>query len=112
MANVTNHAIQRTKERVGISKRISEKNADKALQLGITHSETSGSLNRYITSLYWKNPAANNIRIYCGNVYIFSFETLITVFSLPQKYRKTADKLWKEKKENEHGIYDGNQNVE
>ena len=71
MAHVTDHAARRTKERLGISKRISEKNADKALQMGIRHSETSGSLHRYITALYWKNQTANNVRIYCENVYTF-----------------------------------------
>lgn len=97
MAHVTNHAAQRTKERLGISKRIAEKNADKALQMGIKHSDTSGSLHRYIASLYWKQQTANNIRIYCDNVYIFHNDTLITVFPLPQKYRKTASKIRKEK---------------
>lgn len=98
MARVTNHAAKRTKERLGIPKRISEKNADQALKLGIKHSDTSGSLRRYITSLYWKQQTANNIRIYCENVYIFHNDTLITVFPLPQKYRKTVDRLRKEKK--------------
>lgn len=97
-ARVTNHAAKRTKERLGIPKRISEKNAEKALQFGIRHSETSGGLHRYIHSLYWKQQTANNVRIYCGNVYIFHDETLITVFPLPQKYRKTAGRLRKEKK--------------
>lgn len=97
-ARVTSHAAKRTKERLGIPKRISEKNAKKALQFGIRHSETSGGLHRYISSLYWKQQTANNVRIYCGNVYIFHDETLITVFPLPQKYRKTADRLRKEKK--------------
>jgi len=92
-ARVTNHAAKRTKERLGIPKRISEKNAEKALQFGIRHSETSGGLHRYISSLYWKQQTANNVRIYCGNVYIFHDETLITVFPLPQKYRKTAEQI-------------------
>lgn len=98
MARVTNHAAWRTKERLGISKRISEKNADKALQMGIQHSDTSGGLHRYITALYWKHQTANNVRIYCDNVYIFHGNTLITVFPLPQKHRKTVDKLRREKK--------------
>lgn len=98
MAHVTEHAAQRTKERLGISKRISEKNADIALQRGIRHSDTSGSLHRYIAALYWKQQTANNVRIYCDNVYIFHNDTLITIFPLPQKYRKTVDKLRREKK--------------
>lgn len=93
MARVTKHAAKRMKERLGISKRTIEKNAEKALRLGIKHADTSGSLHRYITSLYWKEQTANNARIYCGNVYIFHNETLITVFPLPQRYRKTVERI-------------------
>lgn len=93
MTRVTKHAAKRMKERLGISKSTSEKNAEKALRLGIRHSDTSGSLHRYITSLYWKEQTANNARIYCGNVYIFHNETLITVFPLPQRYRKTVERI-------------------
>ena len=93
MTRVTNHAARRTKERLGLSKKLSHKNAENALRYGIRHSDTSGSLNRYRTALYWKHETANNIRIYCNNVYIFHSETLITIFPLPQKYRKAADQI-------------------
>lgn len=72
MCHLTDHAVQRTKERVGLPKRSAEKNAQKALENGIRHCETKGSLNRYITALYWKHKTANNIRVYCNNVYIFN----------------------------------------
>ena len=57
MCHLTDHAVQRTKERVGLPKRSAEKNAQKALENGIRHCETKGSLNRYITALYWKHKA-------------------------------------------------------
>lgn len=95
MAHVTDHAKQRTKERLGLSKRLAEKNAEKALREGIRHKDTTGGLHRYVESLYWRHKTANNIRIYCNYVYIFSYSLLITVFALPQKYRKTAEKLRK-----------------
>ena len=47
-----------------------------------------------------KNQTANNVRIYCDNVYIFHNETLITVFPLPQKYRKTAEQIRRKLHEN------------
>ena len=81
MTRVTNHAARRTKERLGLPKKLSHKNAANALRYGIRHSDTSGSLNRYISALYWKHETANNVRIYCNNVYIFHGETLITIFS-------------------------------
>lgn len=70
MTRVTNHAARRTKERLGLPKKLSHKNAENALRYGIRHSDTSGSLNRYISALYWKHETANNVRIYCNNVYI------------------------------------------
>ena len=52
------------RERVGLTKKNTDKFAEKALTLGIKHSETSGKLNKYITKLYFNNKNANNIRIY------------------------------------------------
>jgi len=97
MLYVTNHAVKRTKERVGLPKRLTCKNADRAFEKGLRLGDTSGSLHRYIVSLYKSHENANNVRIYCNNVYIFHNATLITIFPLPQKYRKTADKLRREK---------------
>lgn len=94
---VTNHAKDRTRQRVGLPKRAGEKNAERAFNEGIRHSETSGSLRRFIDGLYLKKGKANNIRIYCGNVYLFANQDLITVISLPPKYRKTADDIWKKR---------------
>lgn len=90
---MTQHAVKRTKERAGIPKSAATRNAEKALQFGIQHNETSGSLNRYLTGLYFKHKTANNVRIYCNNVYIFNGAKLITMFQLPQKYRGTAEKI-------------------
>lgn len=93
MTSVTNHAVKRTKERLGLSKKLAAKNAERALAEGLRHRDTGGSLYRYIESLYWKNRTANNVRIYCNYVYIFHDSLLITVYPLPQRYRKTVDKL-------------------
>lgn len=78
---------------MGLPRKAVDANAARALEYGIRHSETSGSLHRYIEALYWKEQTANNIRIWMQNVYIFHNETLITVFPLPQKYRKTAENI-------------------
>lgn len=96
---ITNHAIDRTKQRVGISKRLAEKNAMRAYESGIKHSETSGSLKRYLDKLYLEHKTSNNVRIYCGNIYIFHGDILLTVFPLPEKYRKTAERIKTKRKE-------------
>ena len=100
--NVTRHATKRTKDRVGLSKKIAGKNAEKAFNYGLKHSETKGNLNKYITKLYFsKNNNANNIRVYHEYVYIFNDETLITILELPNNLKALAIKLQKEKEKKE-----------
>lgn len=94
---VTKHGRLRTKDRTGLSKGLAEKNAVKAYALGLRHGETRGNLNRYLTSLYFKNKSANNLRVYHRYVYIFHDETLITILPLPRDLCKVADKLEKRK---------------
>lgn len=95
---VTDHAKDRTRQRVGLPKRVIEKNAERAFEEGIKHSETSGSLKRFVDGLYLSKGKANNIRIYCGNVYLFVDHDLVTVISLPARYRKTVDDIWKKRR--------------
>ena len=100
--NVTRHATKRTKDRVGLSKKIAGKNAEKAFNYGLKHSETKGNLNKYITKLYFsKNNNANNIRVYHEYIYIFNDETLITILELPNNLKALAIKLQKEKEKKE-----------
>lgn len=80
---VSKHAEDRLKERCGFNKKACERIAQKAFNEGITHSETKGRLNKWITSLYFKNERANNIRLYGDKAYIFCDETLVTVIQIP-----------------------------
>lgn len=96
---ITRHAEKRTRLRLGLPKQSVTKNAENALQYGLAHKDTTGSLNRYITGLYLKHRSGNNIRIYCDTVYIFSGDKLITLFPLPQRYKKTARSLTEKRKE-------------
>lgn len=95
---ITDHAEKRFKERCGLPKRVVAKSTAAALERGVTHGEATGALCRYMDALYLRYGTANNVRIYCGNVYIFSGETLITIFALPQNLRKTAATLQEKKK--------------
>jgi hypothetical protein len=67
--------------------------ADIAFEKGLTHAETSGSLHAYLTSLYFYNGTADNIRIYGDKVYIFCNQVLVTVLDLPNKYKNAVRKL-------------------
>lgn len=95
MANASQHGNIRIRNRCGVPKKAVKKIVDEAFNNGITHAETAGSLNRYITALYFYDQSANNIRIYGNKVFIFSGIILITVLNLPSKYKKTVDKIFK-----------------
>ena len=98
-AIATDHLQKRLKQRTGLSKKIAGKVAQKALDNGITHSETKGKLKKFIDGLYLSHRNANNIRIYHREVYLFRNEVAITVITLPHRYTAASDKLQKRKKE-------------
>ena len=87
---VSNHATDRMSERCGLNKKSSERLSKLALENGISHNDTVGSLNRYLTKLFFYNKTANNIRIYGEYVYIFCDDILITVIPLDNKYKKVV----------------------
>lgn len=91
--DITEHAGQRLKERCGFVKKSRDRMAEKAFNEGITHSQTKGRLNKWITSLYFRNCAANNIRIYGDNAYIFCEKTLVTVIPVPASLKKDMNKM-------------------
>ena len=86
--NLTAHAISRGKERLKWNENTLLKMAGRAYNMGVKHSDTKGSLNRYITSIWNKNKAVNNIRIYGENLFLFTDTKLITVYRLDHKICK------------------------
>lgn len=97
VAQSTRHSKQRTKDRLGLSKKLADKKAQEALDFGLRHGELVGQLKKYATSLYFYNETANNIRIYQQKVYIFRDTKLITILNLPQNLCTVASKLQKRK---------------
>ena len=100
MVEVSRHALKRLQERSGLSKKSAQRIAEKAFTRGITHGETKGNLNKYVTSLYFNNTKANNIRLYGDKAFIFAGETLVTVLQIPSNLTKDMKKLVKNKEEN------------
>lgn len=94
---VTEHSVKRTKDRLGLSKKLADKNAQKALEFGITHSEAKSGLRKFLDKLYLSNGNANNVRVYHHHVYLFRGNTLITIINLPQNLCKLADQIQKQK---------------
>lgn len=94
MVGVTTHAKRRLKERCGINKSSALKMAERAYAKGISFENAGESLQRYISSIYLKHDKmCNNIRIYGNTVYVFDNQTLITVYSIPQKILQEMDSM-------------------
>ena len=94
---VTENSVKRTKDRLGLSKKLADKNAQKALEFGITHSDAKSSLRKFLDKLYLSNGNANNMRVYHHHVYLFRVYKLITIIDLPQNLCKLADQIQKQK---------------
>lgn len=93
---ITEHAKQRLRERCGFNKKSYERMVRKAYEDGISHKQTKGRLNKWITSLYFNGQNANNIRVYGDIAYIFCNKTLVTVIPVPADLRKDIKNMIKE----------------
>ena len=98
-ARVTKHAKKRGKQRIGVKKKDVQKNAQEAMDFGITFNEAKGNLKRYMTKIYLKNEIPNNMRVYNHRLYLFRESLLITVLDIPPDLCRVADSLQRKKKE-------------
>ena len=85
---ITEHAYERAKERLGWKHDVLDRMAEKALNEGVKHGDTKGTLHRYITKLWFEYKHCNNVRIYGENIYFFCGNKLITLYRLEQKLIK------------------------
>lgn len=85
---ITKHAYERAKERLRWKHKVLDKMAEKAYLDGIKHKDTKGSLMKYLTKLWFKYKHCNNVRIYGENIYFFSDNVLITIYQLPNTFKK------------------------
>lgn len=91
--NITKHAEDRMKERLGISRHSCQRIAEKAWNEGKRNHELCGKFRKYIDALTFKNEELANIRVYGMFVYVFSNqgESLITVHDIDRKMRHNAE---------------------
>ena len=90
---ITLHAFDRAKERLSWDNEALKHTAAKAFVDGLTHSQAKGRLRKYVDGLWLQYKSANNIKIYGEVVFFFRNETLITVYQLPNQFKKLFNKL-------------------
>lgn len=91
---VTRHARRRLKQRAGVCKRNCNKSANDAVKYGLRASDLAGELRNYVegaTIAHGRN--LGDVRVFRQKIYIFEYETLITVLNLPYKFHRTVEKL-------------------
>jgi len=93
MQTITRLADKRMRERLGIPRKAFEKNASTALEKGVSHKECTGRLKKYVDHLFLSHNRGSDIRLYCGYVYIFTRNNLVTVMPLPNMYNNTVKKI-------------------
>jgi len=81
---LSEHAIKRIKQRLGIKRRAAKKTAQRAFDRGITLHNAKGELKWYLKKIYLNYGKADNIRVYGMHVFLFAEATLITVYHLPR----------------------------
>lgn len=100
MAKITKHAEKRGRKRLGIPKKSVTRIANRASVFGVHKNETKNSLRRFLDGaekIHNEN-AADNVRIYHRNVFVFDGDVLVTIMPLPRKWHGVADAM--EKKQN------------
>ena len=101
---VTTHAFKRLKERYGLNKNAAKRMAKKAYNDGIRHGETSGRLNKFIsskTNTYKRK--GSQMRIYGEYLWVFidnnnGTSDLITAFEIPLDLKNSARSSMAKKK--------------
>lgn len=84
----SSHAYEKAKERMKWKPKVLDKMMQKAFYEGMHHKDTKGTLNRYITKLWFRYKFCNNVRIYGENIYFFCDKRLITLYRLENRLLK------------------------
>jgi hypothetical protein len=91
--DVSDHADQRVRKRMGLPRKAVERMVTSALTEGAARQQYSGSFRRYLDAVYWKEQSANNMRVHSGYLFLFAGSVLITCWVLPTKFRNTKPGL-------------------
>ena len=106
--DITKHAYDRMKERLGLSKKAANRMAEIAYAEGIKHGDTNGRLYKYISSqAYAYMKKGYCLKIYGEAVYCFingkdeetETSSLVTVWVIPQNLKNQVLGLQRKKKE-------------
>ena len=91
MPKMTKHAKKRIKQRTGMSADIAKRDCRRAYRHGLSHSDTIGDLRGWMDKKFLCHKSANNMRIYKNHLYIFRYDTLVTMYRIPDNLSKNIE---------------------
>lgn len=92
MTILTDHARERIRKRIGTDDR-AQQFANEALRLGVPMELVKGDFRRWLTQRNAKHGSRAGVRIHRGRVWVHQGGRLITVFAVPTRFYRVAQKL-------------------
>ncbi|MHA6346428.1 hypothetical protein [Roseivivax sp. CAU 1761] len=87
---ISDHAVKRIRQRLGLPKRAAQREAERALE-GAHVRHFTGSFRRYLDYLRHLHGVGAHYRITRSAIFAFKYGNLATVFPVPPKHRKSAN---------------------
>lgn len=87
---LTDHAIERAKERLGWNRAALVRMMGKVLAEGLPQRETRGRLRRYLDAMSRDHRKGDGNRIWSNHLFVIQGGTLVTVIELPKEHQRAA----------------------
>lgn len=101
---VTKHGERRVRKRLGIPKKIVNREVEQAFRYGVHYSHFSGELLGYLEKVANSQPNADfNVRVFRGTVYVFRHDKLVTAWPIPGRFRRVAHEVQSKIEASQHG---------
>ena len=92
VAPMSNHAVKRIRQRLGLNKSAAQREAERALD-GIPHGETVGQLRKYLDNQAIRH--GSGFRVTPMGIFAYRGDCLTTVMQVPPHLRNTTLAQWK-----------------
>lgn len=86
---LSDHGIQRARQRLGIPKRAVEREIERALTRGTPRTELAGRIRRMLDYVWHRHGHYGDYRVWRGHVFVFKNQTFVTVFALTNGLHNT-----------------------
>lgn len=91
--SISQHAFRRAKERFSLNEKSLQRISERAFTKGVKRKDVKfGKFGRFLDHLFLSRFTANNIRVYGEIIFFFRDSHLMTLYQLPNEYKKSVVK--------------------